>query len=200
MKVFFDTRCTGPNKNATLISIGLVDEFGRSFYGEFSDYYEEMCDEWTKMKIIKYLKFRNFLKMTYLNKSTDNWEVYGPIEYIKSALRSWLLEYSSVDLVSDKCHYNMVLFIDIFGYPWDIPASIGDPICHDINQDIARYFGRDEREVSSLSRDDIIEAYNTKISEHWPEKFIEIRCDNEHSSLYSAMVIREVYSIVNNLR
>jgi hypothetical protein len=200
MKIFFDTRYTGPHKNATLISIGLVDEVGRSFYGEFSDYYEEMCDPWTDIHIIKYLKFRNFAEMTFLDRSTDNWEAYGPIEYIKTALRAWLLDYSSVDLVSDKCYYNMILFIDIFGYSWDIPASIGVPICHDINQDIARYFGCSEREINSFSRTDIIEAYNMKISEHWPEKCIEIQCDNKNSSLYSAMTIKEVYSIVNHLR
>ena len=92
----------------------------------------------------------------------------------------------------------MILFIDIFGYSWDIPASIGVPICHDINQDIARYFGRPEREVSSIQRSDIIEAYNTKMSEHWPENCIEIKCNNVNSSLYSAMMIKGVYSIVNN--
>jgi hypothetical protein len=94
----------------------------------------------------------------------------------------------------------MILFIDIFGYSWDIPASIGVPICHDINQDIARYFGCSEREINSFSRTDIIEAYNMKISEHWPEKCISIQCDNKNSSLYSAMTIKEVYSIVNHLR
>lgn len=200
MKIFFDTRYTGPHKNTTLISIGLVDEVGRSFYGEFSDYYEEMCDKWTEIKIIKYLKFRNSNKKTWLERDTDNWEAYGPIEHIKTALQSWLLSYSSVDLVSDKCYYNMILFIDIFGYSWDIPASIGIPICHDINQDIARYFDRPEREVSSIQRNDIIEAYNIKVSEHWPEKCINIPCDNIHSSLYSAMMIKGVYSIVNHLR
>lgn len=200
MRVFFDTRYTGPHKNTTLISIGLVDEVGRSFYGEFSDYYEEMCDKWTELKIIKYLKFRNSNKKTWLERDTDNWEAYGPIEHIRAALQSWLLAYSSVDLVSDKCYYNMVLFIDMFGYSWDIPASIGVPICHDINQDIARYFSRTEREVSYFQRNDIIEAYNLKMMRSWPEKCIEISCDNMFSSLYSAMMIREVYSIVNHLR
>ena len=200
MKVFFDTRYTGPHKNATLISIGLIDEAGRSFYGEFSDYYEEMCDVLTEITTIKNLKFRNFTEMTFLDRSTSNWEVYGPIEYIKFALQNWFSAYSCVELVSDKCYYNVILFFDIFGHPWDIPISIGVPICHDINQDIARYFGRDDREVSSFSRNDIIEAFNIKMREHWPESCIEVRCDNENSSLYSAMMIREIYSIVNYLR
>ena len=40
MKIFFDTEFTGLHKDTTLISIGLIDKYGRTLYGEFSDYDE----------------------------------------------------------------------------------------------------------------------------------------------------------------
>ena len=41
MKIFFDTEFTGLHKDTSLISIGLVDEDGKTFYAEFLDY---TCD------------------------------------------------------------------------------------------------------------------------------------------------------------
>lgn len=40
MNIFFDTEFTGLHKNTTLISIGCVDENGRTFYAELTDYDE----------------------------------------------------------------------------------------------------------------------------------------------------------------
>ena len=57
MKIFFDTEFTGLHKNTTLISIGMVDENGRTFYAEFSDYYESQCDKWIHENVIKHLKW-----------------------------------------------------------------------------------------------------------------------------------------------
>ena len=38
MKIFFDTEFTGLHKHTTLISIGMIDEDGRIFSGEFIYY------------------------------------------------------------------------------------------------------------------------------------------------------------------
>ena len=40
MKIYFDTEFTGLHKDTTLISIGLVSECGKTFYGECYDYDE----------------------------------------------------------------------------------------------------------------------------------------------------------------
>ena len=45
MKIFFDTEFTGLHKNTTLISIGCIDEAGRTFYAEFIDYDRSQYDE-----------------------------------------------------------------------------------------------------------------------------------------------------------
>ena len=38
MRIFFDTEFTGLHQNTTLISIGCIDENGRTFYAESTDY------------------------------------------------------------------------------------------------------------------------------------------------------------------
>ena len=62
MKIFFDTEFTGLHKNTTLISIGLIDENGRTFYAEFTDYDKSQCDDWIKEHVIDNLLYKHFDK------------------------------------------------------------------------------------------------------------------------------------------
>ena len=197
MKIFFDTEFTGLHKNTTLISIGMIAEDGKTFYAEFSDYYECQCDEWIRENVIKHLKwskespienFGNYDDMNHI-------EMYGDKNYVKMQLEQWLSNYDKVELVSDCCHYDMVLFIDIFGGAFDIPSQIC-PACHDINQDIAKHFKISECEAFDLSREEIINTYNKKVIYNWPNEVIKIDGD-KHNALYDAKVIKEIYKIVN---
>lgn len=203
MKVFFDTEFTGLHKDTTLISIGLIDENGRTFYGEFSDYDESKCDNWIRENVIKHLKWsKEGPAEDFVNIYANGWEAFGSKEYIKIVLSEWLSKYDEVELVSDCCHYDMVLFVDIFGDAWSIPDVV-NPACHDINQDIAKYFDISEKEAFDLSREKFIEKVNIDrqddqnnfdISEG--EKIINIEGD-KHNALYDAKVIKEIYEIVN---
>ena len=193
MKIFFDTEFTGLHKNTTLISIGLVDENGRTFYAEFLDYNESVCDEWIKNNVIQHLKYSH-VEDNWNNKDPERFECVGYTYYIRKWLDAWLSRYEEVELISDVCHYDMVLFIDIFGTAFTIPDNV-NPSCHDINQDIAKYFNISEKEAFDLSREGIIETFNEKIKEHWPEYVINIEGD-KHNSLYDAKVIKEIDKIL----
>lgn len=187
MKIFFDTEFTGLHKDTTLISIGLVDENGRTFYAEFSDYDESQCDDWIHKNVIKHLKWSKEGPVEdFVNFSGDlkYCEVYGCKEYIKEVLHDWLSQYDEVELVSDCCHYDMVLFIDIFGGAFDIPSNV-NPVCHDINQDLAKRFMVTEREAFDVSREALLKAYVES-------NIIE---GDKHNSLYDAKVIKEIYKI-----
>lgn len=201
MKVFFDTEFTGLHKETTLISIGLVDENGRTFYAEFSDYDDGQCDKWIYENVIKNLKWskegplENFVNLYKNEEGQDKWEAYGTKDYIRTVLIDWFAKYEEVELISDVCHYDMVLFIDIFGSAWTIP-SVVNPACHDINQDIAKHFDISEKEAFDMSREGIIESYNKKLMALWPKEVIKIKGD-KHNSLYDAKVIRGIYKIIN---
>ena len=61
MKVWFDTEFTGLHKNTTLISIGLVNEYGETFYAEFTDYDKNQCDDWIKENVLNNLLFKDMV-------------------------------------------------------------------------------------------------------------------------------------------
>ena len=185
MKIFFDTEFTGLHKNTTLISLGMIAEDGRTFYAEFLDYDNLQIDDWIRDNVIVNLKYRTCIE-NWCNENTENFECVGYSYKIRQWLKEWLEVYETVELVSDCCHYDMVLFIDIFGDAFCIPSYV-NPVCHDINQDIAKRFMITEREAFDLSREALLKAYVES-------NIIE---GDKHNSLYDAKVIREIYKIVN---
>lgn len=184
MKIFFDTEFTGLHKDTTLISIGMVDINGRSFYAEFTDY-DAHVDDWVWENVIMNLKWsKEGFVDNFINIYENSWEVCGDKSYVRNTLKDWLSKYDNIELVSDVCHYDMVLFIDIFGGAFDIPKTI-NPACHDINQDIARFYNISETEVFDKSREEILKDFNINI------------IGDKHNSLYDAKVIKEIYTKLN---
>ena len=186
MNIYFDTEFTGLHKNTTLISIGLIDENGRTFYAEFTDYDKSQVDDWILVNVIEHL----------ISSKSKNRFVYGASVFgektivigdklkVKEELKHWLSTYDEVQLISDVCHYDMVLFIDIFGDAFSIPKNVS-AVCYDINQDIAKHFGCSNKEAFDMSREEIIAREEIKIN------------GDKHNSLYDAMVIKEIYHIIN---
>ena len=188
MKIFFFFFFTGLHKNTTLISIGLIDENERNFYAEFTDYDKSQCDDWIKEHVIDNLLYKHFDKEGDPNTISifgNKYYAKGDKRYIKNQLIEWLSEYDSVELVSDVCHYDMVLLIDLFGTAFDLPQNI-NPACHDINQDIARYYEISEKEAFDFSREEILQ-----------NNVIVIDGD-KHNSLYDAKVIKTIYEIIKS--
>lgn len=179
MKVFFDTEFTGLHKDTTLISIGLISESGKTFYAEFTDYNGSQVDEWIQEHVINNLKFNHQGK--FFTVRDGNMEVHHDKYHIRKQLAEWFEQFDTVELVSDVCHYDMVLLIDIFGHAFKLPDNV-NPTCHDINQDIARYFNLTEREAFDYNREKIMIG---KIP------------GDKHNSLYDAKVIREIYHVVS---
>ena len=93
------------------------------------------------------------------------------------------MQFGDIQLISDVCHYDMVLFIDIFGSAFDLPENVCAS-CHDINQDIAAYYMIDEKTAFDFSREQILSDN---------EIYIE---GDKHNSLYDAKVIKNLYNIV----
>ena len=181
--LFFDTEFTGLHKNTTLISLGIVSEDGWKFYAEFSDYDENQCDDWIKDNVIKHLYIGAI--GTSVDYATRSVRIHGSRQYVLRMLIDWLRQYDEIQLISDVCHYDFVLLIDLFGCAFDLPKNV-NPACHDINQDIARHYGISEREAFDKSREEIV---------------AELRSEpvngRKHNALYDAEVIRSIYHSIN---
>lgn len=179
MNIFFDTEFTGLHKDTTLISIGLVTETGKTFYAEFNDYDQSQVDEWIQKNVIDNLEFNHL--DTHMSSHDDCVEMKGPKKYVGECLRIWLEHLNApIQLVSDVCHYDMILFIDLFGSAFDLPKQVC-PACHDINQDIAEYWDKNELWAFDMSREKIVPPIEGK----------------KHNSLYDAKVIKAIYNYVH---
>lgn len=171
----------GLQKDTQLISIGLVSDDGKEFYAEFIDVDVNQQDDWIKQNVLVNTAY-------YGNKDikgiTDSNNYYiGDKIIIQKYLKEWLLQFGDIQLISDVCHYDMVLFIDIFGSAFDLPENVCAS-CHDINQDIAAYYMIDEKTAFDFSREQILSDN---------EIYIE---GDKHNSLYDAKVIKNLYNIV----
>ena len=200
MKLFFDMEFTGLRQNTTPISIGIVSEGGKRFYAEFTDYDESQCDDWIKENVIKKLGAENiefdslytlcdgssFGNKRWL-KYNDSMEVaYGEKFYVIPFLRIWLNQFDTIQFVSDVCHYDFVLLIDLLtngGTALDLPENIS-AVCHDLNMDIARHYDVSDREAFDMSREQIMfDVCNGGV-------FLD---GDKHNSLYDAGVIKAIY-------
>lgn len=187
MKLFFDTEFTGLHKNATLISVGIVSEYGRRFYAEFTDYDKNQCNDWIKENVLSNLLLDGM--GTGIGETLDDPStimVRGDSQYVSQELNTWLSQFDEIWFVSDVCHYDFVFLIDLItngGTALDLPSNIS-AVCHDINYDIAYHYGVSSSEAFDLSRERIMEqvCYEDDIVN-----------GVKHNSLYDAEVIRAIW-------
>lgn len=185
MKIFFDTEFTGLRKSTTLISIGLVSEDNRQFYAELIDYKKDQCDEWIETNVLAHLYQNDWAKRE--SHYIPNYHIGGKYEVAKM-LGNWFAQFETVELVSDVCHYDMVLLIDLFCNAHALPSRVC-PACYDINQDIAREFKCSLKEAFDMNREEIL-------YQNYKEHKI---AGEKHNALYDAKVIRELYQILNKV-
>ena len=199
---YFDTEFTGLRKDTTLISIGVVDAEGRTFYGEFTDYDLNQCNEWIITNVIEQLSHPETCV------EGDHWTIEGTTEQVREALIRWLEPYmdDTIQFVADVCHYDFVLLIDLLlgdktKTALDLPPAIS-PCCFDLNQDFAYtlnlHIEENEypdskvenlvplRAVFDVSREQILHAYDS---------FDEQILGEKHNALYDAMVVRAIHQL-----
>lgn len=195
MKIYFDTEFTGLKKDTTLVSIGLITEDDESFYAELTDFDKSYKDEWFVNNVLNNLlldKEKNAKKKTpevFVYKTKEEYFiadkiVRGTKNEVSYELYRWLKDFVSIQLVSDVCHYDMVLFIDLFGGAFDMLPSI-TPACHDINQDIAEFCKITEREAFEKNREKLL-----------LENGIQLPKGKKHNSMYDAKIIKMIDEMI----
>lgn len=135
MKIFLDTEFTGLHQYTTLISIGIISEFGDTFYAEFADYDKNQVDNWIQENVINNLcligKY-NDPTWFHLDNLDDNihMSVSGNIKYIKMMLDEWFdvvldnNEENNIEIWSDCLSYDWVLFNQLYGNALNLPDFI----------------------------------------------------------------------------
>lgn len=175
MKIFFDTEFTGLHKDTTLISLGMISEDSKRFYAEFNDYNKSQINDWIKENVIKHTMYLCENSSRLCSDNLNYMCCVGNKDSVKKRLLKWLNQFETVELYSDCCHYDMVLFVDIFGTAFDLPKNVC-PVCYDINQDIAKVLSISNSKAFDISR----------------EEFSGIN-GKKHNALYDAEVIKACY-------
>lgn len=159
MNLFFDCEFTGLRKDTTLISLGIVADNGKKFYAEFTDYNKNQCDDWIKTNVVDNLCLEGMGNgVSETDETPSCMLVRGKKEYITKELREWLSKFSSIQFISDVCHYDFVLLIDLITggkTALDLPDNISKT-CYDIDSDITKYYRIWEEEEFSMSREEIV--------------------------------------------
>jgi hypothetical protein len=187
IKLFMDLEFTGLTRTTTPISLGIVSEDNKTFYAEFSDYNAFLCDNWIKENVIANLEFKDKVGM-YTSNDRSNYKVYGTKYFIRRHLMYWLEQFgdSKLQFYADVCHYDFVLLIDIMAesalsLPLNISAS-----CHDINQDIAKYYNITDKEAFDKNREALLVDNDMSLPK-----------GKQHNSLYDAILAKNIYEKIN---
>lgn len=185
MKIFFDTEFTGLHKGTTLISLGMIAEDGKKFYAEFNDYDKSQVNDWIRENVIKHLSFpqNEYMPKNHINNCTS-YACKSNTSKIKDILTVWLNQFDEVELVSDCAHYDMVLFINIFGTAFDLPKNVCSA-CYDLNQDIAKFHEVNGHTAFDINREEILRTHDITVQ------------GKKHNALYDAKVMRALYNILN---
>ena len=135
MKVYLDMKFTGLHQNTTLISIGMISEFGDTFYMELNDYDKSQVDEWIQENVIENLylvdKYENdeWFHMDNLD-GHINISSAGNSHQLKLMIEEWfesildLNGQSQIEIWGDCMSYDWVLFNNIYGGALNIPEYI----------------------------------------------------------------------------
>lgn len=187
MNIYFDCEFTGLHKDSTLISIGLVSEYGNTFYAEIIDYDKSQVNDWLQENVIDKLKYKGehtrsvVFGDTYIS---DTKRMVG-IELI-----NWLSDFSDdITLVTDVGHYDMVLLIDLmYSNALELPEYIS-PTYVDLNQEILEFLKA--KYGFSMS---ITTAFHMNREELLEESFgVVMTSKDKHNALHDAEVIKQLY-------
>ena len=198
---YFDCEFTGLHKNTELISIGLVDSEGRTFYAEFTDYPVDQVTPWIQDNVIN-----NLYNIDEDVCTGSHWLIHGDKSHIAKMLTSWLDEFYvskslKVQFVSDVSHYDFVLLIDLLlngekdKTALDLPDFI-IPVCHDINQDISSLINTCNINDPAIFDYPDLSGFELSRKE-FCEAIPKFNIDGEqHNSLYDAMQIRAIHQFL----
>lgn len=182
MKVFLDVKIVGFRKdNTQAVSIALVAEDGESFYGEIEYPFPVSADDWEKENILNHLSKSSEHLKTFADKT-----VKGKPKDVSNELNTWLSLKTNctkdiIKLVGDACYYDFVFLMDfIVGDASDIPENISS-VYHDINYDMAIYFGISEAEALTKDREEILKEINKTIA------------GDKYTAMYDAKRTKEIF-------
>ena len=109
-RIFLDEEFTGLHQKTTLISIGLISDSGKKFYGELNDFDKDQIDDWLQENVIDNLTMQTSRPgITRINDHTNETVYFGDMKGLKAALEKWFSQFGEVEIWSDCLAYDWML-------------------------------------------------------------------------------------------
>lgn len=147
-KIFYDSEFTGLTQGTTLISMGFVTEESETFYAVFTDYDKSQVNDWVNDNVLS-----NSILLDEDTISGADCFVVGDKGAVKTELEKWLSRFHHVQIIADVPHYDWVLFCQLWGGAFNIPANVSNAP-RDLNQEIADYLRISEQEAFDINREE----------------------------------------------
>ena len=196
MYVYFDMEFTGLVRDADLLSIGMCDNEGHSFYAEFRDFNFTKITPWLLENVMQ--KMVN--PQTILE--GDHWSMMGTSKEIRFNLLNWLNDLHErtncgIQFVTDCGHYDMVFLIDLL---WKDATRIPEwisPVACDINNDLANIsyeyaIRQGNPDGEKVPFNPYHEAFNLNRDEY-ASHIQNAPQGLQHNAMYDAYVIRAIH-------
>lgn len=143
MKYFIDTEFSerGPKHPIELISIGIVAEDGREFYGVNRDFNPRHANRWVKDNVLPFLHGKPTASFPYQGKE------WARQDEILGRIQSFIGDDPSPEFWGYYCGYDWVVLCQVFGDMSGLPS--GWPMyCHDLRQAL------DDRDLGRVKQND----------------------------------------------
>lgn len=174
--VFMDTEFTSLEQNNELLSIGMCDLEGNSFYGEVEDFDVSKCSKWVIDNIIPTLSKVPFYRDDYDDNGKNIVECCMDKARLKVVVDSWLNSITEsgkkVLIVADCLAYDWVLFSELLK---DEDGQLPDNIFY-VPVDL----------ITVL----LMRGIDIDINR---EKLVAMDSTNKHNALHDAEVVKEIW-------
>lgn len=143
MKYFLDTEFIEHDSGIQLVSIGIVDENGETFYAESSEIDSRLADTWVKANVLSKLHYWGHWPVADINIDQDTLTqfpfgrnqsgFYGSESQIKEALLAYFEDDLDPEFYAYFADYDWVVFCRIFGRMIELPPRF-PKFCIDLKQ------------------------------------------------------------------
>lgn len=141
-KYFLDTEFIERPGSIQLVSIGIVDEHGRTFYAESTEFDEREADDWVRENVLRKLRWwgnpnsnKGFCNASVHDVGTkfSCHEVFGTTSLIRGELLYYFGDDPSPEFWGYFADRDWVVFCWIFGKMTDLPKRF-PKYCRDLKQ------------------------------------------------------------------
>ena len=122
-RLYLDTEFTELTQHAQLLSIGMIDSEGRSFYAELQ-HAQLPQDDWLANNVLCHMNWLGQQNKSHLVNKGDQWQVFGSAMEVTEHLQSWLSHYQKAEVWADCVVWDWLLFCELFGGAFEKPPQI----------------------------------------------------------------------------